>query len=305
MPDHRQVDVLICTFRRESVVDTLRSIAGQTLAREAFGVIVCDNDETPSARARVEGAARDLDLAVTYVHAPAQNISIARNACLATSSAPMMAFIDDDAAADPGWLQAYLDEMAASGADVLFGPVRAIYPPDAPAWAVKADLHATRPEVQADGTLKAGSTCNAMIRRSAVGEARFDLALGKSGGEDTFFFDRLRQKGAVLRYCAGATMTEIAPLPRLKMAWLLKRSFRSGQTHGRLLIDHGHARAPQIALAALKAVASLGQAAVNAASPAGWRRAVVRGALHVGVVARLWGVKEPTLYGADAEPNRR
>jgi succinoglycan biosynthesis protein ExoM len=56
----------------------------------------------------------------------------------------------------------------------------------------------------------------------------------------------------------------------------------------------------EIPIAAAKAGYCLGTAAAKALSPAGWRRAVVRSALHMGVVARLAGLPEPKLYGAPA-----
>jgi succinoglycan biosynthesis protein ExoM len=291
-----RVDVCVCTFRRASVVATLESLAAQDLPGRPFRVIVCDNDETPSARALVEEAGRRLGLALTYIHAPARNISTARNACLDAVQAPLMAFIDDDETAAPGWLRHLAACLEASGADVAFGPVQAVYPPDAPAWARTADLHSLKPTVLKDGTIATGYTCNVMLRREAAGPLRFDPELGRTGGEDTTFFDQMGRSGAAMVYCPEALVSEPAPAARTRLAWLLRRSFRSGQTHGRLLLEHGKGRVPQIGLAAAKAGYSLGQAAVHCRSAAGWRRALMRGALHVGVVARLMGLRELRLY---------
>jgi succinoglycan biosynthesis protein ExoM len=45
------IDVCVCTYRRASLADTLRSIKTQNLPTGAsVRVIVSDNDETPSAR---------------------------------------------------------------------------------------------------------------------------------------------------------------------------------------------------------------------------------------------------------------
>lgn len=295
-----QVDVCVCTFRRPEVVEALRSLAAQDLPRGAFRVIVVDNDETPSARERVEGAAAALDLAVTYVHAPAGNISIARNACLEAAKAPWIAFMDDDEQAAPGWLAALLAFQAQSGADVVFGPVQAIYAPDAPAWAKAADLHSVRPTLREGGGVSTGYTCNVLFRRAAVGETRFDLVLGRTGGEDTTFFDRLTRSGAVLDYAPEAMMWEKTAPGRTRLNWLLVRSFRSGQTHARLLLERGGNRLAEMGVAAAKALFCLAQAALSAFSAVGWRRALVRGALHVGVAAKLAGLPEPQLYGSPA-----
>ena len=90
------IDIAVCTFRREHIVDTLRSIAQLELpADTTIRIIVADNDDIPSARECIERAAREFGLNLTYVRAPARNISIARNACLDAATAPFLAFIDD------------------------------------------------------------------------------------------------------------------------------------------------------------------------------------------------------------------
>ena len=102
------IDICICTYRRPSIAETLRSIAAQTGVEVALRVIVADNDQTDAARSFVEAAGRDAGLDLLYVHAPARNISIARNACLDAVEAPLTAFLDDDLVASPTWLSAIL-----------------------------------------------------------------------------------------------------------------------------------------------------------------------------------------------------
>ena len=57
----------------------------------------------------------------------AANISIARNACLEHSRGELLVFIDDDETATPEWLASLVAKMDESGADVVLGPVKAIY----------------------------------------------------------------------------------------------------------------------------------------------------------------------------------
>ena len=63
----------------------------------------------------VEASAERNSLQITYVHAPARNISRARNACLALATAPLIAFIDDDEVASPQWLAALMDTQTKHG----------------------------------------------------------------------------------------------------------------------------------------------------------------------------------------------
>lgn len=294
------VDIGICTFRRQAVVETLASLARQSLPFSVtIRAIVADNDETPQARERVLAAAAKHGLDVTYVHAPARNICLARNACLDAATAPYLAFIDDDETATPDWLAALLAE-ADKGWDAVLGPVRAVYGPDAPAWVAKADLHSTSP-VYSGGEILKGYAGNALLRRATVERLglRFDLALGRQGGEDDDFFYRLTDAGGRIGYAPAALAHEPVPSQRTTLDWLLKRSFRTGQTHGARLSSRtpgGIARIAQAAVAAAKGGACIAGAAATALSPSRRSKWLVRGALHAGVVARLAGMRELQLY---------
>jgi len=295
-----RVDVGVCTFRRPAVVETLASLAGQALpAGYAVRVIVADNDEQPSAGPAVRAAAERLGLNLLYVHAPARNISVARNACLEAAGADWFAFIDDDETASPGWLAALLAEAARGGWDAVLGPVKAVYGPEAPRWLAAGDFHSTAP-VRTGGAILKGYAGNVLIRRAAVTARalRFDEALGRQGGEDDDFFYRLTDAGGTIGYAPEALAFEPVPSYRASLPWLLKRSFRTGQTHGaRLSQRHrGPGRLAHIGLAAAKGGACLAGAAATALSPARRSRWLVRGSLHAGAAARLAGMRELQLY---------
>ncbi|WP_309092343.1 glycosyltransferase [Phenylobacterium sp.] len=295
------VDVCVCTYRRPAVAETLASLARQALPENVrLRIVVADNDEQPEARERVLAAAAAHGLDVTYVHAPARNISLARNACLDAVRAPFLAFLDDDETATEGWLAALLKEMEAGGWDAVLGPVKAVYPPDAPEWLSAGDFHSTGP-VKVGGRILKGYAGNVMIRRQTIERLglRFDLALGRQGGEDDDFFYRLTDAGGRIGYAPDALAYEPVPAQRASLKWLLKRSFRTGQTHGSRLrgqAGRGAARLAQTGLAAAKGGVCLAGAAASAFSPARRSRWLVRGALHAGVVARLAGWRELELY---------
>jgi succinoglycan biosynthesis protein ExoM len=296
----RTVDVGICTYRRPAVSETLASLARQVLPPcVALRVIVADNDAEPEAEARVRGAARTLGLDVTYVHAPARNISIARNAILDAATADYVAFLDDDETADPDWLAALLAEADLGGCDAVLGPVKAVYGAGAPAWMAAGDFHSTRP-APAGGQILKGYAGNVLIRRSAI-EARglrFDLSLGRQGGEDDDFFYRLTDDGGTIGYAPRALAFEAVPPQRASLGWLVRRSFRTGQTHAARLASRrgGLSRLVQLGVAGAKGAFCLGGAAAALPSATARGRWLVRGALHAGVVARLAGLKTLELY---------
>jgi succinoglycan biosynthesis protein ExoM len=273
--------VCICTFRRRTIVDTIKSVAAQVLpAGVSVRVVVADNDETPSARALVEEAAAETGLALAYVHAPAANISIARNACLAASDSAWLAFIDDDEVAPSDWLAKLI--AARDGADVVFGPQKAIYDPSAPAWMREGDFHST--VFESGRPIRSGSTGNALIRRASLGELTFDTALGSVGGEDTILFYSLNLRGARLAVAPAAVVFEAVSPARATFGWLLRRRYRAGQTHA-YLVKRFHPREsafiPPTALA--KSGYSLAAALVCAPFPSRAARHLLRAVFHWGV----------------------
>lgn len=294
----RRVDVCVCTFRRASVVQLLASLAKQELP-EGFRVrlVVADNDDTPSARGTVEGAFADLGLDGLYLHAPARNISIARNACLDAADAELVAFIDDDEIAGPQWLARLIAEMDRARADVVFGKVNAVYPDGLPGWMAAADLHST-PAPFRGGKIDGGYTCNVLMRREAVGELRFDPAFGRSGGEDTTFFAALGRRGVALAYTADAVVTEPVTAARSSLKWLAMRAYRSGQTYGLLRLRNGEGALKIGMLSLAKVGWAMAAGVLTLWSPVKWRRNAVRAHLHAGVLGAAMGRAPLELYGA-------
>ncbi|MGX8010506.1 glycosyltransferase [Mesorhizobium sp. ORM8.1] len=306
----RSIDICICTFRRPELADTLRSIA--VLEKPAgfeIGVVIADNDDAPTAQEMVKTLARDLKLPIRYRHAPARNISVARNACLDASVSDFVAFIDDDETASAGWLVELMATADANGATAVLGPVRAHYRQDAPAWMRKGDFHSTLP-VWVRGEIRTGYTCNVLLRMAdaSLRGRRFSLARGQTGGEDTEFFDQMVKAGGRIAFAPDAFVDEVVPRARAAFDWLRRRRFRFGQTHGHLIGNNagGFRRIGQVGLASAKAAYCFGMAVVTAVSPVRRNRSVLRGIMHVGVISGLVGVREIRQYGlAPREGDKR
>jgi succinoglycan biosynthesis protein ExoM len=296
------VDICVCTFRRPFLAETLKSIGNLAHEGLRIRVIVADNDSVPSAQPLVELIGRHFPFPITYLHAPAANISLARNACLDAASADFVAFVDDDETVSEGWLAALVRTAIIGDGDVVLGPVVAQYGASAPAWMAVGDFHSTAP-VRVGGAILTGYTCNVLIRWQGVARSlRFDLALGRSGGEDTEFFYRLHGLGARILEAPAAVVFELVPPSRARMGWLLQRRFRSGQTHGARLRAAGSGQVASIGLASAKLGYCLLMSVASAFSAIGWRRNVLRAALHAGVIGGLSGSRQAALYGQATEP---
>ncbi|WP_034857022.1 glycosyltransferase [Sinorhizobium sojae] len=307
MSEKLRIDIGICTFRRPELAETLRSLASTAHPADALvRIIVADNDVTPSASALVEALRPGLPFEVAYVHCPASNISIARNACLDNSTADFLAFIDDDETASPEWLTKLLETARSTGADAVLGPVRAHYGQSAPSWMRRGDFHSTLP-VWIGGDIRTGYTCNTLLKLKApaLDGRRFKLALGRSGGEDTDFFTGMHRSGGRIAFAPEAWAREPVPEARASLAWLAKRRFRSGQTHGRLLAEkaHGLRLFRNLALAVAKFSYCTLAAAVTFPAPVQRYRYALRGLLHAGVVSGLLGHDAIEQYGVREAPS--
>lgn len=298
----KTVDIGICTYRRPALVATLLSLFELEVPEGVtVRLIVADNDEEPSAKASVDRLRETSPFEIAYVHCPKSNISIARNACLSESRADYLAFIDDDETAPPHWLAALMEKAGETGADVVLGPVTAVYRENAPGWMKRGDFHSTVP-VWVNGEIITGYTCNTLLKMDApsVKDRRFALALGQSGGEDTHFFSHLHASGGRIVFAQKAVLSEPVPENRARFMWLAKRRFRSGQTHGRVLAEKkpGARRVMQVLKAGSKVLYCAVIAALNGFNAVRRNRYALRGALHLGSVSGAFGVREIRQYGA-------
>ena len=303
MTDVADVDIAVCTFRRAHITDTLQSI-GDITPPQGYSVriIVVDNDDTPSAQDRVNAC--ELPFPITYVHAPGRNISIARNACLETATAPRLVFIDDDELVTKDWLTALLSEQEKSGAEVVLGPMKALYPANVPEWMRASDHHSTVP-VFVNGNIETGYGCNVLLMRSTPSFAglRFREDLGRSGGEDTIFVASICLAGGKISYAPDALVTEAVLPQRATLRWLLNRKFRFGQTHGLMLQDKFglslQRRLVELMRAGGKCVVCFGMAVLTGPIVQKSTAWLLRGSLHAGVVSQFLGGRSSETYGTD------
>jgi succinoglycan biosynthesis protein ExoM len=294
------IDVCICTYHRPSVLDVLAAVAAQEGSDTmAVRVIVADNAALPDARAAICARGSALGLDLVYVHAPAKNISIARNACLAAASGDWIAFLDDDERPSPIWLLELIAEARRGGWDAVLGPVQALYPAQTPRWLRAGDFHSTRP-VWVRGGIETGYTGNVLLRRQLIARTglAFRVEFGRSGGEDIDFFYRFRDTGGRIGFAPGALIHEPVPAERTCLRYLLRRNFRQGQSHARRLQQRplrGLGLLLHLQIAFAKALI-LALAAALQLGTVPRIRFLTRAALHCGVIARLAGFSEIKLY---------
>lgn len=290
-----RIDVCVCTYRRDSLIDCLATVAAQTIRSDAdVRIVVADNNDAPIMERAVRDAEARLAIPIAYVHAPARNISVARNACLDAATGDWVVFIDDDESAMPDWLDRLM--ARADGHDVVFGVSRAMLSENAPKWMRSGQFHSN--SISGNDKPHNGYTCNVAMRRSAIADLRFSLPLGTTGGEDTLFFEEANEKGLRFAYAPDAIVVEEIPDSRANLRWLLRRRFRSGQTHHLLLQRQRKRGAGVVVLASAKLTACLAAAAVHFYSPVRAASHLARGWFHLGVVAAAFGSADVQEYAS-------
>lgn len=243
-----ELTLVICTFHRERLLaEALASVAGQVGPRGlAFRVIVVDNSDEASARATVAAAKIGFPFPLEWIEAHPANISVARNAGVAATTAEYVAFLDDDQQLCPGWLEAVAAAISGSAHeapshDAWFGAVearfetperatpmaRALYSRalDAPSG---AELFAMGPQKTRGIAL---ATNNSIFRRRAMltDGAPFDLDFGAGGGEDYDLLCRMQRRGSRFAWLPAAAAWEAVPAGRCEPKYLRRRFYAGGQ----------------------------------------------------------------------------
>jgi len=133
--------VVICTYKRpKSLIDTLRSVARQSLPSSEYEILLVNNDPSEDLSDIVDEVRNTHLTAGNPVHlrmiqCPLKGLSHARNAGISEARGLVVCFIDDDAVAAHDWLEATLaayEEHPTAG--VVGGKILLTEPDEPPAW---------------------------------------------------------------------------------------------------------------------------------------------------------------------------
>jgi glycosyltransferase involved in cell wall biosynthesis len=227
------VSIVIPTQRRPAGLATAMASALAQAGVEPATVelVVADNDQIPSAREAVEAAAKAAPFRVTYVHEPAAGVANVRNTALTVARGAVIAFLDDDQEAPADWLASLLAVQAATGADVVFGPVHARAPDSVTEHRTYFERFFSRLDDSPEGRIDHFYGCgNSLIRRAALpAERPFAVERNQIGGEDDLLFGNLQAAGAGFAWAPKAWVWEDPVPARLTLRYTLARAFGYGQ----------------------------------------------------------------------------
>ncbi len=242
--DAPQLSVVISTYNRGPLLaDAVRSVLAQRPDGPGFELIVVDNNSTDDTRATVQ-ALIDGDARVRYVFEPRQGVSHGRNAGIAASRGPIVAFTDDDVRAQPDWTAVVWHAFEENPwASFVGGRVLPRWPGPVPRWLTPEHWAPLALVDYGDDRLRVDLsraicmlTCNVAYRRDTLTQAggfdpRFQHRPGaRSACEDWELQLRVMRAGGAGLY-----------LPTMVMEAEVQPNRLDREYHRRWHFDHGRA----------------------------------------------------------------
>ncbi|MEO3475450.1 glycosyltransferase family 2 protein [Roseomonas sp. CAU 1739] len=234
-----RITAAICTYERYDLLPgAIASVLGQSLPDGAFELIVIDNSPDPARSAREAAAFADHP-GLTWRHEPRPGLSNARNVAARLARAPVIAFLDDDARADPVWLASIAEcfDQFGDAVKVVGGRIRPWWGAPRPDWLpdemlgdiTVVDLGPER-RLLDEGEWVAGA--NIAFRVAALQDAGwFDTSLGRTGSgasllsaEETALTDRIKAQGGLVAYDPLGAVDHWVDPERLTQRWFRRRA---------------------------------------------------------------------------------
>lgn len=234
--------VVICAHtmdRWADICDAVRSVQTQDAPAEQIILVIDQNREL------FERCKSDLSGIEVIENHEAKGLSGARNSGVAASNADIVAFLDDDAVAKPGWLKAMVrsfEDPFVLGVGAVATPrwlgVRPRWFPDEFLWIVGCAFRGIDTEA-----VRNGLGCAMGMRRSIFARVGgFDIRLGRTGSglpiscEETEFSLRAARAvpGAKFVYAPGAVVEHKVPVERLTFRYYVLRCFAEGVSKARV-----------------------------------------------------------------------
>ena len=228
------VSIIIPTRGRPaSLARAMRSVFAQAhVEPSTIELVIVDNDAAEGARPTVEQLEIEAPFEVVYVCEPSPGVASARNTALAASRGALIAFLDDDEEASPGWLAALLSARARFKADAVFGAVRGFAPDQIRQHRPYLERFFSREGPAEAQLIEHPYGCgDSLIVRAALPsrEAPFSLAQNLIGGEDDILFQEMKAAGARFAWAPDAWVWEHPDPSRLTLEYALRRAFSYGQ----------------------------------------------------------------------------
>jgi GT2 family glycosyltransferase len=243
-PTREDISVIICAYteeRYDHILEAISSAHHQTVPPLEVIVVV---DHNPRLFSMLQSA---HVAAVLCENEGEPGANGARNVALAMASSPLVAFLDDDACAEPTWIEALLAGFTDPQVMVIAGHIEPIWDAPRPSWFPDEFLwvygcsYIGLPGASAE--VRNAISCNMAARRQACFEIGGFLAgIGHVGGkprgtDETEFCIRLRQRLPLAKvlYLPTAKVRHHVSPARTAWKYFLERCALEGESKANLV----------------------------------------------------------------------
>jgi glycosyltransferase involved in cell wall biosynthesis len=306
-----KISVVICAYTEERWDDVLAAVASVRAQSLAAHEVILVVDHNPALLGRLRPALPDVKV---IPNAGPQGLSGGKNTGVAASAGDVVAFLDDDAVAEAGWLSAMAsgyDGANVAGVGGLTlprwdGAVPRWFPEEF-AWVVGCTYRG-----MVRGPIRNLMGGNASFRREVFDVAGgFRSGIGRTasgrplGCEETEFCIRLRQAApeTVLLYDDNAVIWHRVPVERARFAYFRSRCYAEGLSKALVTrsvgVGDGLASERRHALVALPRGVARGLRAAVTGDPSGLGRAA---SIVAGLAFTTFGYAAGSLLARDGHP---
>lgn len=238
------ISIIICTYNREKyIAAAIDSMVKQSLNKNLFEVIVIDNNSTDDSKAiAIASQQTNSSYNISVISELNQGLSFARNRGAKEAKGTWVSYLDDDAIAEPDFLQITLDAINANPDYKAFGgKIFPLYVDGEPRWMNKYinafvghyDLGDNIMDFP-NGKYPRGS--NMTIALSAFEAIQgFNTDLGRKGNkglasEEKDFFERFQLAGFKMQYTPSAIVHHVIERHRLTDAYYSNQAIGYGMS---------------------------------------------------------------------------
>jgi glycosyltransferase involved in cell wall biosynthesis len=232
-----KISVVICTYNRASYIqDAMDSLYHQSIDKQQYEIIVVNNNSSDNTvQVCEEWIASHRDAQYSFYNEAKQGASYARNTGAAIAKGSLLCFMDDDAIAEPDYLERIIrffeDHKDAGG---LGGRIIPKYIPSEPNWmsyyvSSMVGNFDYSPTVAVFSPNKYPLESNMIIRKidfDAIQGFNVDLpgVVGtlRIGGEGKDFFLRLKALGRVIYYDPAIKVQHVVETAKLTKEYMYR-----------------------------------------------------------------------------------